>query len=249
MREFSFVIPVYNEENVIESNIEKIIKKLRESKFDFELIIADDGSTDSTPQKADALEKKWKEAKAFHAEKNMGKGEVLSKAFHITEGKYIAFMDIDLATDLKHVDDLRKSLAYADICTASRWIKGAHVKRGMSRWVISFCYNLIIRTLFHLKIHDHQCGFKGFRRDIAIRLADECGIRNNRSWAWDTEMLVRAQKHGFKIVEFPVKWNAGKQTKFRFFRDAYMVGTYLLGLYFSLKKGDKNENSSGKTAL
>ena len=239
MTQFSLFIPVYNEEKIIEKNLLKIFKKLDELNSDYEIIVADDGSTDSTAKIVRKLEKKYKNLKLYRSEKNLGRGEILSASFKIANGKFIGFMDIDLATDLNYMKDLIENLKNTDVVTGSRWLKKSLVKRGFFRWTISFFYNkFLLKALFNSKVKDHQCGFKGFKKKIAIKLVEECGIRNDRRWAWDTEMLIRAQRHGYKIKEFPVEWDAGKETKFKFLRDIVIVWIYLFKLRFKLLKED-----------
>jgi len=229
---FSLVIPVFNEEKVVENSIKKVYEKLEELGYDFEIIVADDGSTDSTPEIVGKLQKKYKNLELFRREKNMGRGEILSLAFKVAKGKYIGFTDIDLAVDLKYLAGLVENLKHGDVATGSRWLQSSKVERGIFRWTISYFYNAFVRRLFNSKVHDHQCGFKSFRRNAALKLISECKIKKDRRWAWDTEMLIRAQKHKFKIIEFPVEWTAGKESRFKLLRDIWIVGSYLIRLYF-----------------
>jgi hypothetical protein len=239
MIEFSLFIPVYNEEKVIKQNLSNIFDKLNILNYSYEVIIADDGSTDSTAEMVKELKKKYKNLKLYRDKKNSGRGEVLSQSFKLANGKFIGFMDIDLATNLNYLENLIKNLENTDVTTGSRWLRKSLVKRSFFRWIVSFFYNkLLLKILFNSKVKDHQCGFKGFRKEVALKLVDECGIRNDRRWAWDTEMLIRAQRHGYKISEFPIEWYAGKESKFKFLRDIVIVGTYLLKLRFELLKED-----------
>jgi hypothetical protein len=231
MVKFSIFIPVYNEERTIETNLLKIFDKLKEFDWDYELIIADDGSVDSTPKIVKKLEKKYKNLILYRNKKNLGRGEILSLSFKIANGRYIGFMDIDLATNLNYLEDLVNNLKDADIAIGSRWLKRSLVKRSFLRWFISFFYNkFLLKILFNSQIKDHQCGFKGFKKEIALKLIEECGVRNDRIWAWDTEMLIRAQRHRYKIKEFPIEWDAGKESKFKILRDIIIVGIYLFKL-------------------
>lgn len=230
------VIPVFNEERVIENSIKRVYERLKELGYSFEIIIADDGSTDSTTAIVRDLQKKYKNIKFFRKEKNMGRGEILSSAFKTAKGKYIGFTDIDLAINIKHFRELIENLKDGDVATGSRWLPESKVKRGLVRWAISYFYNAFIRLIFKSKIHDHQCGFKSFKRDVALKLISECEIKKNRRWAWDTEILIRAQKHKFKIIEFPVEWSAGTESRFKLLRDLWIVGTYLIKLYFDIGK-------------
>lgn len=239
MIELSLFIPVYNEEKIIEKNLSKIFKKLNELNFDYEVIVSDDGSVDSTERIVKKLEKKYKNLRVYRSEKNLGRGEILSVSFKMANGKYIGFMDIDLATNLNHIQDLIENLKNADVVTGSRWLNKSLVKRGFFRRMISFFYNkFLLRILFNSKVKDHQCGFKGFKKDVALKLVEECGIVKDRRWAWDTEMLIRAQRHGYAIKEFPVEWDAGNRSTFKILRDIAIVWTYLFKLRLKLLKED-----------
>jgi hypothetical protein len=239
MTQFSLFIPVYNEEKIIEKNLSKIFNKLNELNLDYEIIVADDGSTDSTGRIVKELRKKYENLRLYRSEKNLGRGEILSVSFKTANGKYIGFMDIDLATDLNYIKDLIENLKNADVVTGSRWLKESLVKREFFRWMISFFYNkFLLKVLFNSRVKDHQCGFKGFKKEVALKLVKECGVRKDRRWAWDTEMLIRAQRHGYNIKEFPVEWDTGRESKFKFLRDIAIVWTYLFKLRLKLLKED-----------
>lgn len=239
MVEISLFIPVFNEEKILRANLLKVYKKLKSMRKSFEIIVADDGSLDSTPCIVKKLSKNFKEIKLFRNEMNMGRGEVLNSSFKTARGKYIIFMDVDLATDLEYLPILIQELSGADIATGSRWLSGSEVERSIFRLFVSIFYNKLVSIMFGSNIKDHQCGFKGFKRNVILRLSKESGIRKDRSWAWDTEILIRAQFHEYKISEFPVKWNEGKQTKFKFLKDIVKVGFYLIKLFFRFKKERK----------
>lgn len=152
------------------------------------------------------------------------------------ESDIIAFMDMDLATDLKHARELIDAVedkGYS-ISTGSRWMESSKTKREKSRFFISLAYNNFVRLLFGSRIRDHQCGFKAFRREAAIALLKEMGHSKRRGWSWDTELLVRAQKKGLRVYEFPVEWNAGQRTSFKFAVDCLSIFGYLLYLRFVL---------------
>jgi hypothetical protein len=126
------------------------------------------------------------------------------------------------------------------VAAGSRWTKGSIVERAITRTIVSYVYNKMVQLTFNSKMRDHQCGFKSFRRQKLLQLLNEAGTYENRLWAWDTEILVRAQKHGYKISEFPVKWKSGRKSSFKYMRDMTVVAAYLLRLKRRLKK---EENS------
>lgn len=230
MLDFSIIIPAYNEEDIIEGSLRILKDFLRKKRMkNFEIIVADDGSKDNTV----ALAKKSgvRVLKFVHR----GRGECVSEAVGRSRGEIVLFMDADLATGLEALPTLVSAIKKGyDIATGSRWLPGAHVQRSLSRLFISLWYNILVRFMFGSRVYDHQCGFKSFRRDVFLELTKEMGLKRNRLWAWDAEILIRAQRKGYKIFEFPVEWKAPEKTTFRLLRDSVVVSTYLLELWLTL---------------
>ena len=83
------------------------------------------------------------------------------------------------------------------------------------------------------KLRDHQCGFKAFKREPTLQLIEEVGARH---WFWDTEILVRAARKGYKIKEIPVEWKSGRKTKVNLFKDSYNMGKQVFKLWWKFKK-------------
>ena len=230
--ELSVIIPVYNEEKIIEKTIEKILDITQKITKDFELIISDDFSKDKTVEMAKNYAKIEPRVKVLETNVNKGRGEAVSAGFLQAKGKYLVFMDADLSTNLKHLKEMIEYLQNYDVVTGSRHVKGSLVKRSARRNVTSKMYSIFIRILFGSKILDHECGFKGFRRSVALKLVDECGIKekNLRGVAWDTEILVRAQRDGYKIKEFPVEWIEGEKSEIELLKEGFKLGKYMLKL-------------------
>jgi len=237
----SLFIPAFNEAKIIESTISKVIDSLNSIGHPYEIWVADDGSTDDTVGIVNEYisnlppEDKSKVI-LFEGKVNQGRGEVLHNAFQKANGRIICFLDADLATDLKHLPRLIEDVnGDFDIATGSRWRYDSTVKRGHRRKVISFFYNRFLQLLFGSKVQDHQCGFKSFKKDKLFILLKESGIIKRRGWAWDAELLIRAQKKGYSISEFPVEWKAGSKSGFHYVRDILEIGFYLLSLFIRLK--------------
>lgn len=230
----SVFIPCYNEEQRLEKNILLIYHSLVALKKSFELIIVDDGSTDSTAQIAKSLAAKH-EIKHLYFSNGPSRRENLGKAFYTAKGDIVAFMDLDLSADLSALPQLISSIEQGnDIAIGSRY-KGVRAKREFGRKIISVIYNWFMRFYFRSTIADHQCGFKAFRREKLLPLLDAMGYDDTfvRGWFWDVELLVRGQKKGYKIDEFSVAWNFGKQSSFDFRRELKML-PYVLKLKFRL---------------
>ena len=230
MVEVSVVLPAYNEAKELENAVLKSIQYLSEVTDSFEIIITEDGSTDGTDKVAEYLAKKYHFVKHSHSDERLGRGKALKNAFSSTDAEILVYYDIDLSTDLEHLKQLVDAIRNGfDISTGSRMLKTSDVERPFKREFASGGFNFLVRFLLRSKIHDHQCGFKAFKRSSILPLLDE--VKNNH-WFWDTEILVRAQKKGLKVYEFPVVWKHGGNSKVRLKRDVMDMGYNILKLWF-----------------
>lgn len=232
--ELSMFIPCFNESKIIEFTARETISALEKLGLAFELIIADDGSTDSTSDKVRKIFRGDDRIRVFRNTPNLGRGEILNLAFKTGRGKVFAFCDADLSADPKDLPTLIEAVRDKgyDVSTGSRWMIGSDVHRSTKRTSLSFVYNKCISLMFSSKVRDHQCGFKGFKRDVILELAKDSGINRMRRWSWDTEILVRAQKKGYSIYEFPILWREKRKTRVKPIRDAMVVSRHLLRLYY-----------------
>jgi len=232
------VIPTYNEERIISKTIETVLDRLRHLPYDAELIISDDASKDRTVEIVKDLMQKYGKLRLLSHENNRGRGEVVSDAFLKSNSDVLMFMDADLSTDLKHIPEMIEYMKSYDIAIGSRWIKGSSSYRSKFRLFTSFLFNLMVRLLFSTEIHDHECGFKAFRRDVAHKLVQEARIleKNTRGVAWDTEILVRARRNDYRIKEFPVVWKEGEKSEIRILHEGIKSMKYFIRLRLSLWK-------------
>jgi hypothetical protein len=233
----SVIFPAYNEADVLEDTIKKVILNLDTFADSYEIIIAEDGSTDGTNKLASMLAEKDTRIKHIHRQKRLGRGTALKNSFKKSSGEIIVYMDLDLATDLSHLRELIEAINIEgfDLATGSRLLSKSKVNRSWTRNLASSSYNLIVRKLLGSRIKDHQCGFKSFRREPLLILVDEVEATH---WFWDTEILVRANRRGYKIKEIPVLWNSGKETKVRLLKDSLNMFWQALSLWWRLKKNN-----------
>jgi len=231
--EVSVVFPAYNEADALEVAVEKVTKALNEFALSYEIIIAEDGSTDGTDKLAAELAEKYPFVKHIHGEKRLGRGAALKNAFKQSSGEVLVYMDLDLATDLKHLKSLVGAVEFEgyDFATGSRMLSESKVERSSTRHIASKTYNFMVRALLGSKIKDHQCGFKAFRREPLMKLLDEVGAGH---WFWDTEILVRAYLRGYKIKEIPVSWRGGRETKVRLLKDSLNMFWQAFSLWWHL---------------
>lgn len=233
----SIVFPAYNEANVLDKTIKKVINHLESFTDSYEIIIAEDGSTDGTDKIAALLAQKNSHIKHIHRKKRLGRGTALKNSFKKSKGRTLVYMDLDLATDLIHLKELIETISVKgfDLATGSRLLLKSKVSRSWTRNIASGSYNFIVRRLLGSKVKDHQCGFKSFRREPLLSLLDEVKATH---WFWDTEILVRANKKGYKIKEIPVLWKSGRDTKVRLLKDSVNMFWQVVSLWWRLKKNN-----------
>ena len=230
----SVVLPAHNEADALEPAVSEITKVLDEYGTDYEIVIAEDGSTDGTDKKADDLSERLPAVWHLHSDKRLGRGKALKNAFQQSSGEILVYMDVDLATDVRQLKELIKSVDEEgyDFATGSRLLPESNVERSGTRNIASKTYNFMVRAFLGSEVKDHQCGFKAFRREPLMQLLDEVEAEH---WFWDTELLVRAHRRGYKIKEFPVLWKSGRETKVRLLQDSWHMGWQILGLWWRLK--------------
>jgi len=206
-------LPAINEADIIEQTVKKISHALETYGCTYEIIIAEDGSTDGTDQKAAELAQTFSYVRHLHNDKRLGRGKALDNTFRRSNGQVLIYMDVDLATDLKHLSQLISAVTVEGypLATGSRMLSQSKVERTFTRNFVSKLYNFLTRLFLRSEVKDHQCGFKAFQREVLLPLLDEVTANH---WFWDTETLVRAQRKGFKVKEIPVEWAStrGKYT-------------------------------------
>jgi len=228
--EVSIVLPAYNEAKRMEDTVERTAAALREISSSFEIIIAEDGSKDGTDRICESLAKKYDFVKHLHSEERQGRGRALDRAFRSSNGDILGYIDVDLATDMKHMSELIQSIRDGyDFSTGSRMLPQSNVKRPFKRGFASKGFNFLTRLMLGSKLYDHQCGFKSFRREALFALMDNI---KDTHWFWDTELFVRAQRAGYRIKEFPVEWKQGGTTKVNLVKDVFGMGSQIFRLWY-----------------
>ncbi|MFE5840335.1 glycosyltransferase [Streptomyces niveus] len=199
------VIPVYNEERDLESCVRRLHDHLaRTFPYRFRITVADNASTDRTPAVAARLAASMTEVTAYRLEEK-GRGRALRTVWSHSDSPVLAYMDVDLSTDLNALLPLVAPLisGHSDLAIGSRLARSSRVVRGPKREFISRAYNLILKSSLSARFSDAQCGFKAIRRDVAERLLP---MVEDTGWFFDTEMLVLAERAGLRIHEVPVDW-------------------------------------------
>ncbi|MCC6231485.1 MAG: glycosyltransferase [Verrucomicrobiales bacterium] len=215
----TLVIPVLNEERQLPWSIWRLRESLRRiDGYDWDLVVVDNGSTDRTWEVAESLQARG-EARALSIGRR-GRGGALREAWSMATGEILAYMDVDLSTDLVHVRDLVQPLraGTADVVAGSRLSPGSRVVRGWRRECLSRVFNQMARVLTGSRVRDHQCGFKALTRLAWLDLAP---CIEDRAWFFDTELLVHAQRRGWRILEMPVHWVDDPDSRVRIFSTAW----------------------------
>jgi putative flippase GtrA len=199
------VVPVLDEAAALEGSVRRLHRYLT-SAFPFaaRITIADNGSTDGTWEIATSLAAELASVRAVRLEER-GRGRALHAVWSESDATVLAYMDVDLSTDLAALLPLVAPLVsgHSDLAIGTRLARGAHVVRGAKRELISRSYNAILHIVLGARFSDAQCGFKAIRADRARELLP---LVRDRAWFFDTELLVLAQRSGLRIYEVPVDW-------------------------------------------
>jgi putative flippase GtrA len=199
------VVPVRNEEHDLAPSVRRLVSYLREGfPFTARITIADNGSTDGTWAIADRLARDFDEVRAVRMEQP-GRGRALRAVWSQSDAEVLAYMDVDLSTDLNALLPLVAPLlsGHSDLAIGTRLARGSRVVRGPKRELISRCYNMLLHACMGVRFSDAQCGFKAIRREPARALLP---LTQDTGWFFDTELLVLAERAGLRIHEIPVDW-------------------------------------------
>jgi glycosyltransferase involved in cell wall biosynthesis len=199
------VVPVHNEEAVLELNILLLLGYLRsEYPLRFSIVIADNASTDATPAIAARLAREEPEVDFLRLERK-GRGLALRTAWLRSRADVVSYMDVDLSTNLTSFLPLVAPLlsGHSEVAIGTRLAHQAHVRRRLKRETLSRGYNLLVHALFRAGFSDAQCGFKALRADAAGLLLP---LVRDDGWFFDTELLLLAERNGMRIHEVPVDW-------------------------------------------
>ena len=209
----SIVIPAYNEEKNIQLTLKEIAEYLQKKDFPYEIIVADDGSSDSTVKLAEEFGEYFNDFRIILSSPNRGKGYVLRKGMLEAKGKYIMFMDADNATSIYELD---KFLPYledgCDAVIASRRLKDSEivVPESFLRILMGNVYIILSRILIGGRVSDFNCGFKAYKNESAKKIFSH---QKMDDWSFDTELIFLLNKNKMTIKEIPVKWEHKDDSK------------------------------------
>ncbi len=237
---FTIIFPVLNEKLRLESGITRTVEYLQGIGFDdYEIIIVDNGSEDETPRIAEGLVRKY--AKVRYERINIrGVGAAFRKGVEISSGEVVGYMDIDLSTNIRH---LGEAIHIFDRCPDVAYINGSRFARESDtkgrKWyrkITSRGLLILLKVFLGMKCTDAICGFTFVRRQTALSLVEGCSLDNG--WFYMIEFLLRAEKRGVKILDYPVEWQEDYNTTVRIFKTVcnYLKQIARLFIEFKIKK-------------
>ncbi|MFA5128988.1 MAG: glycosyltransferase [Patescibacteria group bacterium] len=203
-------LPVYNEESILKENALKLYDFLKKNITDnWQIVIADNNSSDRTGEIGKNLEKNFVEIKYLHLPQK-GKGWAIRTAWEREKADVYAFMDADLATNLSALPALIAAVSREnyDLAAGARFLPESKVKRSLIRKIVSRIYRIILYLTLKLKTKDAPCGFKAVNHIVIKNILPQ--IKNNE-WFFDTEMIVLAEKQNYRVKEIPVIWTEHKK--------------------------------------
>lgn len=207
----TITIPVFNEAETLQVQLEKILNYVNDERLNFNLVIVNNNSTDNTEQILFELSLVHK-FQVINLKKK-GVGIALRESWDTAErNEIIGYMDLDLSTDLENLKNIDSILNEYDILTASRLEKSSKVfDRKISREIISRVFNVIVKIVFKSKLNDHMCGFKFMTSDLYFSLKNK--YRYSDNWFFLVEFLIIAQKEESNIFSVPVVWRDDPNSK------------------------------------
>jgi glycosyltransferase involved in cell wall biosynthesis len=213
-------IPVYNEQSVLAESVIRLHDYLStDFPFSWRMVIVDNASTDATAEIGRDLASRLSGVSYMRLSQK-GRGRALRAAWTSSDACAVAYMDVDLSTDLRGLAPLVAPIlaGHSEAAIGSRLTRGSRVVRGLKREFISRSYNRLLHVALHARFSDAQCGFKAFKRDVAVELLE---LVQDQEWFFDTELLVLCQRRGLRIHEVPVDWVDDPDTRVDITRTAW----------------------------
>lgn len=220
MATIDVVIPVYNEERALAGSVAQALAFFdAHPEHAWRIVVADNASIDRTLEVARALEAQHPGRVVVLHIPVKGRGIALREAWLTSPADVVAYMDVDLSTDLAHLPALVDPIAAGevDVAYGTRLHRESRTNRSFKREFISRSYVLILRALAGLRVTDAQCGFKALSREAARSLVPL--VRDN-AWFFDSELLIVAQANGYRLCEVPVRWEEDPDTRVRIVKTA-----------------------------
>ena len=217
----SIIVPAFNEARRLPATLDRLVAYAESRPFSTEVLVVDNASTDATNAVATEFASRCPVVRCLQ-EGVRGKGAAVRTGVMAASGEYILFSDADLAVPVEEADNfLPPRVPDCDIAIGSREAEGARrYGEPFRRHLMGRVFNLVVRGFLLPGLQDTQCGFKAFRRDVARDLFSGSTVHG---WAFDVEILYIARLRGYRIVEVPVQWYYGEESKVRPVRDTWRM--------------------------
>src|SRR5580700_8088011 len=233
----SFILPAYNESERLATSIPKVLEYVRDRGLRAEIIVVNDGSTDTTADVVRQFAVTNPMIVLLENPGNRGKGYSVRNGMLHSNGAVALFTDADLSSPITEADKLFAALANgADIAIGSRWLKRElqTERQPILRQLYGRLFNLGLRIVLGLGYRDTQCGFKAFTRN-AIQIVFT--RQRVERWGFDPELLFLARKFKLKTVEVPVEWAHDHRSKISPLRDGLRMGSEVLQVRWNEIRG------------
>lgn len=224
----SIVVPAYNEEKRLGTTLASICGYFDKRAESYEVLVVDDGSTDSTAKFVKEMEGKFKELRLLTYPRNRGKGYAVKFGMTNAKGDLLLFDDADGASPIEEIERLRQAISEgADIAIGSRAVfsKETGVKAVWYRKLLGRAFSVLVRILVLPEIADTQCGFKLFTRKAGDYLFSR---QQAEGFSFDVELLFLARQAGFQIAEVPINWTNIPGSKVNLVKDSFFMAVDLL---------------------
>ena len=221
---YSIVIPAYNERLRIIATLDAVVACVRRERWDAEVIVVNDGSTDETADLVRDFMRNAPEVRLMENPSNRGKGYSVRNGLVHAQGNIVMFTDADLSAPIDEADRLFAAIEQdgADIAIGSRWLATSRQthRQPLYRQFFGRCFNALTRMVMRLPYADTQCGFKAFTRDAAQTVFQ---LQTIERWGFDPEILFIARKRRFKVKEVPVSWAHDARSRISYLRDGLQM--------------------------
>ncbi len=240
-----FCLPVYNEEQILKSNVLMLLNYCRNQNFNFDwqIVIIVNGSSDATLNISKNLSQQYHKFIKYINIKKAGRGQALKRYWLSSQADIVSYMDIDLAVSLENISDLIFPIIKneVDLVIGSRLLPNSNIKRSFLRELSSQGYNFLSRLILEHKFSDLQCGFKAIKLNKFKTIASYI---KNEQWFFDTELVIWAKYFNFKIKEIPVNWEENRydkrKSKVNIVRDSIKFLINLIKLKRQLKQKSRS---------
>jgi glycosyltransferase involved in cell wall biosynthesis len=234
---YTIVIPAYNETARIERALTSVSDCIRQRGWDAEVLVVDDGSTDTTAALVGAWARTHPEVRLIRNGRNRGKGFSVRSGMMRAAGEIVMFTDADLSSPIEEAERLFTAIGEgADVAIGSRWLTGKRIvhKQPLYRRFFGRCFNALTRSVMRLPFADTQCGFKAFRREAAHQVF---GLQRIERWGFDPEILFLAIQRGLRVAEVPVTWGHDERSRISYLRDGVQMLMELVYVRWSALRG------------